>query len=115
MLARQLIHALGIRHVSPPLATIMAVDLDLAHAEMPQSILYPIDRQALRAPYGRLDAGDAYNSFGAWNDTQTRLVANGDHATFGIALRNGYAEPWAHWLPPESDLTDNPALTGTVG
>lgn len=114
VLAHELIHALGIGHVSSRLATIMAADLDLAHPEMPLSILYPIDRQALRALYGRLDAGDAYNSFGVWNDTQTHLVGNGDHASFGVALRNGYAEPWAHGLLAESDLADNPSLAGTA-
>ena len=38
----------------------------------------------------------------------------GVHAAFGVALRNGYAEPWAYGLSPDSDLVDNSALSGTA-
>ena len=29
-------------------------------------------------------------------------------------MRNGYAEPWVYGYLPDSDLADNPALTGTA-
>ena len=57
------------------------------------TLLYPVDREALRALYGRLGPGDAPTDFGSWGDTSTHIHGNGEHAGYGVALRNGYAEP----------------------
>ena len=123
-LAHELMHALGIdRHVAVTFATILddtgenpnhQTDYMGKTVFQPLSILYPVDREALRALYGRLNDGDLPTEFGAWSDTSTHLHANGTHAAFGIAWRNGYGEPWAHGYLPGSNLADNPALTGTA-
>ena len=113
-LAHELIHALGLSHVPASFRTIMAPTLDTTSDDMPLSILYPIDREALRALYGRMGNGDAITAFGHWGDTTTYLLGNNDHAAFGVAWRNGYAEPWAYGYIPETDLVDNPALVGTA-
>ena len=112
VLAHELIHALGIAgHVSQNFHSIMPSDLDLSQ-QAPLSLLYPIDREALRALYGRMQPGGAATDFGAWADASTHLHAHGEHAAFGVAWRNDYGEPWAYGYLPETDLADNPALTG---
>lgn len=75
----------------------------------------PLDREALRVLYSRLEPGDAYPfSFGAWASDSLHIHGNTAHAGFGVALRNGYAEPWAYGDLPDGCLADNPALSGTV-
>ena len=132
-LAHELLHALGInRHVSrefpkhfgkddsAPVSfeadvnSIMDVALPYSVSRLrhPVSFLHPADREALRALYGRLDNGDSPTDFGTWSDTSTHVHANGEHAAFGVALRNGYAEPWAYGYYPGVDLANNPELAG---
>ena len=121
-LAHELIHALGIGHVDKDVDSIMA-NVALApfttfpmDGDMPQplSLLYPADREALRVLYGRLDVGDSPDDLGPWSATSTHIHANGQHVAFGVASRNGYAEPWAHGYMPSGDLIDNPVLVGPV-
>ena len=112
VLAHELLHALGVGHVSPELRTIMSPHLDTTAEDMPVSLLYPIDREALRAMYGRMAAGSDITNFGPWANSSTHLIGDNDHAAFGVALRNGYAEPWAYGHIPGSDLADNAALVG---
>lgn len=50
----------------------------------PLSILYPIDREAIRS---------IYSSYGPWASTSLHIAGHGRHTAFGVALRNGYAEP----------------------
>ncbi len=73
----------------------------------PLSILYPIDREALQRLYGP-------SRFGPWESTSLHIAGHGDHAAFGVALRNGYAEPWAYGLLPADDLAQNRRLSGSV-
>ena len=80
----------------------------------PLSVLFPVDREALRALYSRLDVGDGPDDFGPWSAQTWRIDGNGPHANFGVALRNGYAEPWAYGPAPSSDLARNRALSGMV-
>jgi len=117
LIAHELVHALGIEaHVSPGFDTIMAANADLYHlrqnAQQPSSLLYPVDREALRVLYG---GSGSPTDFGPWAATSTHLHGNGPYAGFGVALRNGYAEPYAYGLwPGAGDLANNQALTGTV-
>ena len=76
----------------------------------PLSLLYPADQDALRVIYGDIDVED----LGAWSSESTHLHGNGPHVGFGVALRNGYAEPRAYGHLPDTDLSDNRALSGTV-
>ena len=116
LIAHELLHALGIEaHVSPDFDTLMAGNADMYHlrqgAQQPSSLLYPVDREALRVLYG----GGSSTDFGPWGATSTHLHGNGPYAGFGVALRNGYAEPYAYgpW-PGAGDLADNRALSGSA-
>ena len=116
LIAHELLHALGINiHVSPDFDTLMAANADMYHLaqrnQQPSSLLYPVDREALRFLY----SGGSLDDFGPWAATSTHLHGNRPHAGFGVALRNGYAEPYAYgpW-PGAGDLANNRALSGTV-
>lgn len=76
---------------------------------------HPLDREALRVLYGLLEPGDAYPfELGSWASDSLHIHGNTEHAGFGVALRNGYAEPWAYGDLPDGYLEDNPALSGTA-
>lgn len=119
VLTHELIHALGIiDHVSPRLNTIMENEdpyaFHQANELQPFSLLWPADREALRALYGRLDNGDLPTDLGNWENSSRHLHANGRHAAFGVAWRNGYGEPWAHGYLPSTDVADNDGLAGVA-
>ena len=78
------------------------------------NLLRPADREALRALYMRLDNGDDPTSFGPWESSALYVHGSTVHASFGVAMRNGYFEPWADGYAPDTDLSDNAALAGTV-
>ena len=115
LLAHELLHALGMdTHVSPGFATILEGTADIHHAEQNgvrqrMSLLYPVDREALQVLYGRLEPGDAPTDFGPWDATATHIHGNGEHAGYGVALRNGYAEPYAYGYvqSPYQTLSDS--------
>ncbi len=113
VVAHELIHALGMQgHVRP------GVDWTLMTLGGPTATkghhLPSLDREALRARYSHLAVGDRPSDLGAWASTAIHLHGNGSDVGFGVALRNGYAEPWAYGYLPEQDLADNPALTGNA-
>ena len=124
LLAHELMHAIGVTsHTPNSVASIMhgsgrdyhsSQEVDGIIHPQPLSLLYPADREALRALYGRLENGDSPTDFGAWDSESTHLHGNGQHAAFGVAMRNGYSEPYAYGYLPDSDLADNTALTGTA-
>ena len=108
VLAHELLHALGITsrgsgHVSGNIDSIMkAGDIYEPGASQPLSLLYEADREALRALYGAFEDGDTLADFGPWANTALHIHGNGPHAGFGVALRNGYAEPWAYGAARQS-------------
>ena len=142
LIAHELMHALGLGHVSPDFDTLMEATREIyrswqglgvryvpdangnpvpvagageeAGIPMPMSLLYPVDREALQVLYSKLDAGDSPTSYGYWSSTSLHIAGNGRHANFGVAQRNGIAEPWAHGYLPETDLADSAALSGAV-
>lgn len=78
--------------------------------DQPMSGLWPADREALRALYS---GGPA--DLGPWSSTSLHIHGNAPHAGFGVAFRNGYAEPWAYGRrPPTGELSDNAALSGSA-
>ena len=110
IVAHELIHALGfVDHVPSSFASIMTGDYSYT-----DDSLRPLDREGLRARYGRLDVGDSPGDFGPWASTSWHIHGNGEHAAFGVALRNGYSEPYAYGYEPASDLAADTALSGTV-
>ena len=54
------------------------------------------------------------NDLGPWAATSKHLVIDNPHGAFGVARRNGYAEPWAYGVAPQTDLASNRALSGSV-
>lgn len=86
------------------------------------SILYPLDREALPAVYGRLEPGtrpqDIHWELGSREDTSVHVAGfvdfRGGRALFGAAERNGLVRPWASGLTPDTSLEDNPALGGSA-
>ncbi|MDE0002612.1 MAG: hypothetical protein OXQ29_07945 [Rhodospirillaceae bacterium] len=127
LLAHELVHALGMAssydgHVSRSFDSIMERGREVystrQDAPQPLSLLYPVDREALRALYSRFEGtgeglGDL-NDLGPWAGTSLHVTGHGQHAAFGVALRNGYAETWAHGYIPNMALSDNPALSGSA-
>ena len=113
VLAHELIHTLGLGHVERQ-PSIMASVIDRFPRNIPRSLLYSIDRQALRALYGRMQPGDPTTDFGYWSDASTHLFGDGLHVAFGVSWRNGYGEPWAFGGAPLTDLADNPRLRGSA-
>ena len=90
---------------------------------VPGHILYPLDREALLAAYGRLQPGTlpadlSPESLGTWDDTSFHirgsLSSDGGQVSFGVASRNGLAQPWASGPAPSTNLADNAALSGTI-
>ena len=108
--AHELVHALGIYgHVDP------FAYRSLMNSFGSKGILWPTDREALRVLYDRLQPGDSLPlNFGPWASDSLHIHGNGPFAGFGVALRNGYAEPWAYGDLPDGDLADNSALSGSV-
>ena len=119
LLAHELLHALGIigdNHVSDRFDSIMtgtAADYNPT-IEQPLSLLYKVDREALRALYSAFEVGDSLTDFGPWADGALHVHGNSPHAGFGVALRNNYLEPWAYGYLPDSDLADNGNLSGNA-
>ena len=124
VLAHELMHTLGLddnNHLAGNYASLMEAgpeqgvyDTEQDGEQQPVSLLYPIDRAALRALYS-LDPGDDPAQLGPWASTSTHIAGNGPHASFGVAMRNGYAEPWAYgYLSPAGGPNSNSALSGTI-
>ena len=90
---------------------------------MPGHILFPIDRAALLAAYGRLDPGAqpdelTAENLGSWTDTSFHLRGDvdfqGGRASFGVASGNGLIQPWASGPTPWTNLADNETLSGSA-
>ena len=121
LLLHELMHALGMdTHVSSSFPTILEGTTDIHHGSQngerqPMSLLYPVDREGMRALYGRLENGDIPSDFGVWSSTSMHIHGNGEHAGFGVAYRNGYAEPYAYGYrqSPYSRLAED-ATGGTA-
>ncbi len=90
---------------------------------VPGHILFPIDRAALLAAYGRFDPGTqpdelTAENLGAWTDTSFHLRGDADfpggQASFGVASSNGLIQPWAAGPTPWTNLVDNNDLSGSA-
>ena len=79
-----------------------------------------MDIEALQAAYGVLEPGalpgELADDLGGWNARSVHI--RGDAAlagtAFGVASRNGMAQPWAFGPTPWTDLADSPVLSGTA-
>lgn len=122
LLAHELVHALGLfDHVSSSFASVMRDTAAIHEASQngqrqPMSFLYPVDREALQILYGELQNGDSVTSLGPWASSSLHIHGNTEHAGFGVAFRNGYAEPWAYGYKQSSyrTLAEDMGATGTA-
>lgn len=142
LLAHELLHSLGLGHVSADFDTIMEASREIyrswqglgqryeaddhgnpvvvsaegleADIPMPMSIVYPIDRAALQVLYGRLDNGDSPTGFGAWTSNSLHVAGSNDSTRFGVQYNNGHFAPWAHGYMPDRDLAQNGSLGGSA-
>ena len=57
----------------------------------PLSLLYPVDREAMRALYSGLLDGASPSTFGPWESTSIHIVGVGERTAFGVRVANGYA------------------------
>ncbi|MCY4547138.1 MAG: hypothetical protein OXC28_02115 [Defluviicoccus sp.] len=121
VIARELMRVMGLNYGTPMahINSILAIpDSTIPKQQdipQPVSILYPADREALRALYSGLDDRTDLQNFGPWEDTSMHIVGVGEHAVFGVRRSdNGYSEPWAYGCRPLTDLADNTAISGTV-
>ena len=119
-LVHELIHTLGRRHPDPER---FPDSIMISYSPgTPGHVLHPLDREALLAVYRGLDpstpTGQIAEDLGWWAETSVHLrgdvVVPGGNVAFGVASRNGLAQPWAFGPTPRMDLADNPLLSETV-
>ena len=85
-------------------------------------LLTPTDREALLAVYSGLELqaspDQTVENLGPWDDISVHIRGSFDapdgQVSFGVASRNGLAQPWAFGPTPSTDLADNPILSGTA-
>ena len=117
----ELIHAIGMNgHADPNRfpESVMSYTDDL----LPGHALFPVDREVLQASYSVLEPGASaeqiVEDLGAWDDISLHLRGDidmvGEEVAFGVASRNGLAQPWAFGPTPWTNLADNPLLSEMV-
>ena len=119
LLAHELLHALGFRGHPDHTVYPTSVTRSRVPRVFSERILGPIDADAILALYTAYKRGEtSAESLGPWSDTSFHIrgdlsVAGGD-VSFGVALRNGLAQPWASGPTPSTNLVDNEELSGVV-
>ena len=113
-LAHEILHALGRFHPDPARYPDTVMNVPAQGVE--GYVLHPLDREALLAVYGILEAGDTpadiAADLGPWDDESMHVRGDLGDLAFGASSRNGHVRPWALGPRPGIDLADNDALTG---
>ena len=116
VIIHELLHALGVRgHVDSTEFPDSIMGKSGDFFPNPGFTIHRIDREVLQIMYMSQRTAN-YNDFGEWSDNSLHLVGASDdgHVNFGIALFNGLPLPWARGTTPNSTLSQNNLITGTV-
>ena len=116
ILVHELGHALGRFHPDP--ARFPGTVMNSMVTAVEGYVLHPLDREALLAVYGTLEAGatpgEIATDLGPWADESIHVRGDLGDLAFGASLRNGLVRPWALGPRPGIDLEDTPQLTGSA-
>ena len=123
VLVHELLHTLGMGdHLDPDrFPESIMTDDRTDYDGVTGHVLFPLDREALLAAYSVLEPGalpaELADELGAWDDVSLHLrgdIGAPHGGAFGVAVRNGLAQPWAEGRMPDTVLADNQPLSGTV-
>lgn len=125
LIAHELMHSLGLGAHTDGFASILrsTIDPPNAHIDQPRSLLYPLDREGLRAFFTRYDSRTSLYDLSTWSDRAVHIRGDNPHAAWGAAIQNGLVDAWAFGDPPRdyakdvaiyNSLTDNDDLSGNV-
>ena len=122
VLVHEFIHAIGMNGHSDPTRFPHSVMHAVYSGDSQEHVLFAVDREALLAAYSVLEPGASaaqiVEDLGPWDDTSMHLRGDigisGGAVAFGVASRNGLAQPWAFGPTPWTDLADNPLLSETI-
>ena len=123
VIVHELLHALGFfGHTDPQRFPDATLNPKIPR-NLPPFLLSLIDREALLAAYDRFRPSTqperiSAENLGSWDEESFHvrgdLVIPGGEVSFGVAFRNGLAQPWASGPEPPMDLAQNGGLSGTA-
>ncbi len=126
-IAHEMLHALGRQHANPqrfPQSLMVPVE----NLSLVDKLLSTLDRDALVAVYGVLEAGDTstdlHQKLGAWEHESFHVMggmlfgdlsgSSSSSVWFGVADRNGEQFPWVLGTRSAMPLAENPVLQGSA-
>ena len=123
VIVHELLHAMGFMSHTDDTRFRSTLSEVYVRGSHPRGLIHGIDREGLLAAYARFRPGALpgaldVESLGPWTDTTQHLRGDLDlgagEIAFGVAWRNGLAQPWVAGPRPAGELAANRALTGTV-